>query len=164
MTFKELKPGNEIFVLDKNEVDVKKGTVSLVSPPHVSNQPGVLGMFVDITISADKYSGQYVVSENGVTAYASNNTILITTNLDNVLAELRGIKTNAESIVNSIDKYKDDVCRCDTLLAELDPEFKREQSYEQRFSKIEKALDKLADSNDKITDLLTQLTQKNIQL
>ena len=35
---------------------------------------------------------------------------------------------------------------------------------DERFSKIEKALDKLADSNDKITDLLTQMTQKNTQL
>jgi len=51
-----------------------------------------------------------------------------------------------------------------TLLAELDPVFKREQSYELRFSKIEKALGKLADSNDKITDLLTKMTEKDRQL
>ena len=47
-----------------------------------------------------------------------------------------------------------------TRLAELDPVFKREQSYELRFSKLERALDKLTDSNDKITDILTKMTQK----
>lgn len=167
MLFKEIKPGNAVYVLDKNAVEAHKGTVSNITPPHVSTQPGVIGMFVDITVDTGKGNSTYIVNENAVTAYADNNNVVITTDVNNVLAELRAIKGRSEAVVGNIDKYKSDIDKCNSLLADLDPVFRKEQDNERRFAKLEDAVAQLAKSNaaqtessNKIVELLSKLTQK----
>lgn len=167
MLFKDTKPGDIIYILDKKNVKASKGTVSNVTPPHVSTQPGVLGMFVDITVSADGGSHTYIVNESGVTAYADNNNVVITIDVNNVLAELRTIKAHAEEIVSHVDDYKGNIAKCDNLLAELDPVFKKEQDNEKRFAKLEDAVAQLtknnaaqAESSKQIVELLSKLTRE----
>lgn len=166
MLFKEIKPGNAVYILDRNAVEAEKGTVSNVTPPHVSTQPGVIGMFVDITVNTAKGNPTYIVNDNAVTAYADNNNVIITTDVNNVLAELRAIKGRSEAVIGNIDKYKADIAKCDNLLADLDPVFKKERDNEIRFTKLEDAVAELAKSNaaqtessKQIVELLTKLTK-----
>lgn len=167
MLFKDTKPGDIVYILDKKNVKVSKGTISNVTPPHVSTQPGVLGMFVDITINADGSSRTYIVNESGVTAYADNNNAVITIDVNNVLAELRTIKVHAKDIIAHIDDYKGNISKCDALLADLDPVFKKEQDNERRFAKLEDAVAQLAknnaaqtESSNRIVELLSKLTKE----
>lgn len=167
MLFKDTKPGDLVYILDRKGVSVSKGTVSNITPPHVSTQPGVLGMFVDITVNVNGGSRTYIVNEAGVTAYADNNNSVITIEVDNVLAELRTIKAHAEDIVTHVDGYKADIEKCDQLLADLDPVFKKEQDNERRFTRLEDAVAQLAKSNaaqtessNKIVELLSKLTKE----
>lgn len=167
MLFKDLKPGNTLYILDKNEVRVERGTVSGVTPPHVSTQPGVFGMFVDVSVNTGGNSHTYVVSENGVTAYADNNNVVVTVDVNNILAELRGIKVHCEDIVRNVGRYKANIGKCDTLLSEYDPVFKKEQDNERRFTRLEDAVAQLAKSNaaqtessNKIVELLSKLTKE----
>lgn len=166
MLFKDLKPGGIVYVLDRNAVKVRKGTVGSVTPPHVSTQPGVIGMFVDITVNTEDGTPTYIVNENTVTAYADNNNVVVTTDVNNILAELRAIKVRNEAIIGNIDKYKDDITKCDNLLADLDPVFKKEQDNEKRFAKLEDAVAQLAKNNEaqtessqRIVELLSKLTK-----
>lgn len=159
-----------MYLFDRNTVTVKKGTATAVSLPHYNTQPNTnlgIGMVVDVTVAVDGNSGQYVVKDASETAYANNGTLLITPNIDNVLGEIRAIKAQSEEVLNSIDTHKDNVAKCDKLLADLDPVFKKEQASEQRFSKIEDAIMQLAknnaaqaESSKKIEELLTKLTRK----
>lgn len=161
MLFKDLKPGNELYILDKEKVEVQKGTVNNITPPHVSTQPGVLGMFVDVSVNVGGTPKLYVLNENGVTAYAeNNNNTVITTDVNNILNEIKGIKIQTENILKNIDKYKENVQKCDSLLAELDPVFKKEQANELRFSKLEEAVANQSKTNSEIKEMLTKLLTK----
>lgn len=167
MLFKDLKAGNILYILDKGKVSVDKGIVNGITPPHVSTQPGVIGMFVDVSVSTGGDSHTYVVSDSGVTAYADNNNVVVTTDVNNVLAELRGIKVHCEDIVQNIDRYKENIGKCDILLSEYDPVFKKEQDNERRFTRLEDAVAQLAknnaaqtESSNKIVELLSKLTKE----
>lgn len=161
MTFKEINKGGLVYMLDRNTMTVTKGTVQAVSLPRydvAGTTPSSLGMVMDVTIQADGNSGQYVVKDTAETVYANDGRLLITPNINNVLTELRYIKTQSEDVISSIDKHKDTVDKCSKLLEELDPVFKKDQATEKRFVELEQAISKLSDSNDKITEILTKLS------
>lgn len=161
MTFKEINKGSLVYMLDKSTMTVTKGNVQAVSLPRYdmnSTSPSSLGMVIDVTIQADGNSGQYVVKDTAETVYANDGCLLITPNINNVLTELRYIKAQSEDVISSVDKHKDTVDKCSKLLEELDPVFKKDQVTEKRFAEIEQAISKLSDSNDKITEILTKLS------
>lgn len=167
MTFKELQTGNTVYVLDKRTVSVEKCSVAGVTPPHVAAQPGMYGMFVDLTLNVDGKTKTYVVSDCAVSAYADGNNTVVTTDVNSVLAELKAVKANAENIIGSIDKYRSDIEKCSALIGELDPVFKKEQDNEKRFCKLEEAVAQLAKSNEaqtessnRIVELLKKLTKE----
>lgn len=148
-------------MLDRNAMSVTKGTVQAVSLPRYdmnSTATSSLGMVMDVTIQAEGNSGQYVVKDTAETVYANDGVLLITPNINNVLTEIRYIKTQSEDILNSVEKHKETVQKCSKLLAELDPVFKKDQATEKRFAELEQAISKLSDSNDKLTEILTKLT------
>lgn len=112
MTFKEINKGGLVYMLDRNAMSVTKGTVQAVSLPRYdmnSTATSSLGMVMDVTIQAEGNSGQYVVKDTAETVYANDGVLLITPNINNVLTEIRYIKTQSEDILNSVEKHKETV-------------------------------------------------------
>lgn len=159
MTFKDLKQGDTLYVIDKANAEAKIGKInSIILSPGL--QPGQIGIFKDVNIALGNTNKTYTVNQDWDTALADNQNTVITPNMDRALTEIKDIKKTCEDIVSHIDKYKENVKKCDKLLAELDPSFKEKQAYEQRFSKIEDAITQQTKDNTKIMAMLSKLLDK----
>lgn len=141
MLFKDVKQGCPLYIFDRNSVSVKTGNITGVTFPHLSNQPNG-GMVVDVTVNVDGNAQTYEIKDTSESAYVG--TTMLTPNVDSVLTEIRALKTQSEEIVRSVDKHEGIISKCSTLLSELDPVYKEKQLNEQRLSRLEESIDKLA--------------------
>lgn len=140
MVFKDIKQGYPIYIFDRNDVTVKTGNVTSVSFPHVSTKIST-GMVVDVTIDINGASQQYEIKDTSECAYVG--TTMLSPNIDNILNEVRVLKTQSEEVIKSIDKHQATVDKCSALLTEFDPVFKEKQINEERLLRIEQSIDKL---------------------
>lgn len=103
MTFKDLKSGYPIYLLDRTALKYEQGKVMAVGLPHADVQPGNFGkMLVDVTIQAkDGKQNTYSVSDTEQTAYAGN--LLITCNKECVVNEVRAINAQAEETLAKVE-------------------------------------------------------------
>lgn len=143
MTFKEVRQGNTVFVFDRNMVTVKKGVTSMVSLPHIDPKaPLNAGMVIDIDITVDGQTGKYVVPETSESVTTAGG-LYLTPNNALLLNDIHNVKQQRQLVLNSVEQYKKDIEKCDTLLAEFDPVYKDRQQTETRLSKIEKAIESI---------------------
>ena len=65
MTFKDLKSGYPIYLLDRTALRYEQGKVMAVGMPHADLQTSNFGkMLIDVTIQTDGKQNTYSVSEN----------------------------------------------------------------------------------------------------
>lgn len=150
MTFKDLKSGYPVYLLDRTALKYEQGKVMAVSLPHADMQPGNYGkMLVDISIQTnDGKQNTYSVSDTEQTAYAGN--LLITCSKECVVNEVRAINAQAEEILAKADTAQRTVGSCKALLEELDTAFKDKQETEKKFNKIDERFSAMEDKMDKI--------------
>ncbi len=150
MTFKDLKSGYPVYLLDRTALKYEQGKVMAVSLPHADMQPGNYGkMLVDISIQTnDGKQNTYSVSDTEQTAYAGN--LLITCSKECVVNEVRAINAQAEEILAKADTAQRTVDSCKALLEELDTAFKDKQETEKKFNKIDERFSAMEDKMDKI--------------
>ena len=150
MTFKDLKSGYPVYLLDRTALKYEQGKVMSVSLPHADMQPGNYGkMLVDISIQTnDGKHNTYSVSDTEQTAYAGN--LLITCNKECVVNEVRAINAQAEEILAKANTAQKTVGSCKVLLEELDTAFKDKQETEKKFNKIDERFSAMEDKMDKI--------------
>lgn len=123
---------------------IKEGIVTAVGIP----QPNIEGKIViDITINVDDKIATYSIPEQ-LSITRANNLVLVI-NKEDLIPEIETMKTNAQMILDSVDKQKNILSKADSLLLDLNPLLKEKQQNEQRFSKIE-------DSLNQITKLMEQ--------
>lgn len=123
---------------------IKEGIVTAVGIP----QPNIEGKIViDVTISVDDKIATYSIPEQ-LSITRANNLVLVI-NKEDLIPEIETMKTNAQMILDSVDKQKNILSKADSLLLDLNPLLKEKQQNEQRFSKIE-------DSLNQITKLMEQ--------
>lgn len=141
MTFKDLKTGYPIHLLDRNSLTYNQAKVMAIGMPHTDRQ-SFTKMLVDITIqNNDGKQNTYSVAETESIAYANN--LLITTDKEFVINEVRAINAQAEETLSKVDELKSKVNSCKSLLAELDTSYKDKQETEKRFRTIEEKMDKI---------------------
>ena len=123
---------------------IKEGIVTAVGIP----QPNIEGKIViDVTINVDDKIATYSIPEQ-LSITRANNLVLVI-NKEDLIPEIETMKTNAQMILDSVDKQKNILSKADSLLLDLNPLLKEKQQNEQRFSKIE-------DSLNQITKLMEQ--------
>ena len=140
MLFKDVKQGYPLYIFDRSSVSVRTASVSAVSFPHLSNKPNS-GMVVDVTVNIDGNSQQYEIRDTSECAYVG--TIMLSPNVESVLNEIRTLKAQSEEAIKLVDKHKENIAKCTTLLAEFDPVYKEKQATEERLSRIEDSIGKL---------------------
>lgn len=150
MTFKDLKSGYPVYLLDRTALKYEQGNVMSVSLPHADVQPGNYGkMLVDITIQTkDGKQNTYSVSDTEQTAYAGS--LLLTCNKESAVNEVRAIKAQAEEALVKAETSRTVIDNCKVLLEELDTTFKDKQETEKRFHKIDERFSAMEDKMDKI--------------
>lgn len=140
MLFKDIKQGNQIYIFDRVNTEIKTGNVQSVSFPHLSNQPN-MGMVVDIDIIMNDETFKYQMKDSSEIAYVG--TTIISPNIENILNEVKGVRQQSQDALNLMDKHKQIVEKCSTLLTEYDPQYKERKENEQRLSNIEKSIEEL---------------------
>lgn len=150
MTFKDLKSGYPIYLLDRTTLKYTQGKVMAIGIPHADVQPGNYGkMLIDVSIQTnDGKQNTYSVSDIEQTAYAG--TLLLTCNKDCVVNEVRAINAQAEDTLTKVEAARKTVDSCKTLLEELDTAFKDKQETEKRFQKIDERFSGMEDKMEKI--------------
>lgn len=141
MTFKELKQGYPVYILDKEKLTVKQGKVVNASFPRIDTQSTGRQMVVDITLEQDGKNAVYTMPEDSAVVYANN--LVLSTEQHCLAVEVEKMKADAERILATVDAQKGIIEVADDLLAQLNPSFKEKRETEQRFEKIETRLDKL---------------------
>ena len=155
MTFRDLKSGYPVYLLDRTALKYEQGKVMSVSSPHADTMPGNYGkMLVDITIQTDGKQNTYSVTDTEQTAYAG--TLLITCNKECVVNEVRAINSQAEESLAKVGEMQQKVASCKALLEELDTTFKDKQETEKRFRKIDERFSGMEDKMDKILSAISK--------
>ena len=150
MTFKDLKSGYPIYLLDRTALKYEQGKIMAVGLPHADVQPGSYGkMLVDITIqTADGKQNTYSVNDSEQVAYAG--VLLLTCNKDCIINEVRAINAQAEEILSKVSDNQTIVANCKALLEELDTTFRDKQETEKRFHNIDERFSAIESKMDKI--------------
>lgn len=152
MTFKEIKQGNTVYILDKGKLVVKQGTVTDVKP-HLNNGVGMFTqaqgqLMVDVTIDTEGHAPTYTIPEHLSVTYAGD--IVLSTDQKGLAAEVERMKADAERILASVDRQKDIIEKSSDLLALLNPEMRAKQETEKRFERIENGMGSMQGMMQKI--------------
>lgn len=156
MTFKELKQGYPVYILDKENLKVKNGKVQNASFPRVDMMEGQRQMVVDVTVECDGKTATYTMPEDSCVVYAKN--LVISTHTQGLTAEVEKMKGEAEQILASVDRQNAIIDCADDLLAQLNPTLKEKRETEQRFQKIEGRMNGVDDKLDKLLSLVQSKT------
>ncbi len=137
MLFKDTKQGYPIYFLDRENVGYYQGKVVSVAVPRYDNMGGQqhTGLVVDVTIEANGQTRTYTIPEASTIAYASN--LTISTDKDGILREVEALKNVSEEALAKVDKHKEIVTKCHTLLEELNPVFAEKRAQDRRIEGIE---------------------------
>lgn len=156
MTFKDVKQGNSVFILDKTSLTVKEGKVT-ASIPHIGN----MGTFtqaqgqlmVDVSIETDGTSKVYTIPENLSVTFA--NDIVLATTQQGLASEVERMKAEAERVLASVERQQAVLDKAGELLAQLNPQYKERQETEKRFRGLEGKVDTMASMVQKLLDKLS---------
>lgn len=156
MTFKELKQGYPIYMLDKDKLEVKYGKVRENSFPRIDQMNGQRQMVVDVSVECDGKTATYTMPEDSCVVYANN--LVISTHQQGLTTEVEKMKEEAERILASVDRQEKIISVADDLLAQLNPTLKEKRETEQRFQKIEGRMNGVDDKLDKLLSLMQSKT------
>lgn len=156
MTFKELKQGYPIYILDKDKLEVKCGKVRENSFPRIDQMNGQRTMVVDVSVECDGKTATYTMPEDSCVVYANN--LVISTHQQGLTTEVEKMKEEAERILASVDRQEKIISVADDLLAQLNPTLKEKRETEQRFQKIEGRMNGVDDKLDKLLSLVQSKT------
>lgn len=171
MLFKDIKQNYPIYLLDKDNKCFIIGKVTGTTFPHApkdeqqqsfpggmpnyapqnynnyNNRNQAQRMVVDLTIEAGDRTATYEVSENASVNYAGN--LILATEKQLLVPEMEAMVNNANDFLATIDQRKadaeDTVKKMKAILAEVSPQFRQAQEYDQRFNKIEGSVNELKD-------------------
>lgn len=153
MTFKDMKSGFPVYLLDRTALTYEQGRVMSVSLPHADLQSCNYGkMYVDITIQYGGKQNTYAVCEAEPTAYAG--TLLIATDKEYITNEVRAINAQAEEAIAKVPEAQHTVSACKALLAELDTAYKDRQATETRFQRIDERFSGMESKIDRILEAM----------
>lgn len=143
MTFRDIRQNSSVHLLDKTTMQYSEVKVEAVGMPHFATpqvgQTAQTGQVVDVTIKGL----QYVVScDNGI-AYSDK--VVFAVDKAMLLPEVKRLKTEAENLLAGVDKAKDTVEKCSSLLCELDTVYKEKQETDKRMGKMEEKINSLSD-------------------
>lgn len=153
MIFKDIKQGDAIYLFDRNDISVQTGKVTAVGGSHAGKYNNTFEMVVDITIDVDGKSQTYTFKDSNEVSYTGQ--IMITPNRDNIIREVKQLKSQAEDVLKNVEKSKVTIEKCSTLIADFDPIYKERKQNDERYSKLESEI-------ASIKEMITNLANKNV--
>lgn len=146
MTFKDLKPGNAVYLLYRKEnITATTGKVTSVSAPRfpqTKDMTQVMQMVVDVTINNGNTARTYTVPDTLAVAYAGDGTV-IATSKEGIVREAENIKAQCEEELTKTEARRRQAEQCDVIITEWNPQVRERRATEERFSKLETAMSDL---------------------
>ncbi len=151
MQFKDIKSNYPIYILNKKDMTLSQGKVLSVSLPHM-DQTNLTStqMIIDVRVECDGHQANYMIPEHAVNAYSGN--LVLAGDSKDLTPEIEAIRNEAEQIIASYDHYKEVASKAKDLLAEVNPQMKKEQEYNKRLSQMEEKFESLLSKLDQVIE------------
>lgn len=154
MTFKEIKEGGTVYVLNKKTINID-GMKVVAASPHVNmsmNTMTSLQPMVDVTLEADGKTTAYTIPEGLSVTYTKD--MVLATAREALADEVEKMLEEAKTGLQKVEYYNAVTAKAPELLAQLNPQLREKQETEKRFAKVEGQLSSLG---SKIQQLLDKL-------
>ena len=164
LQFKDIKPNSNIYILDKNVIEVLTGKVTTVSFPKMEYNPqtGQQQMMITLGIEANGKSSTYVMSESS--SAVTTGDLVIATEKVGLLHDIEILNNTSEQFLadvnNLIERNKMVKERATSLLSELNPIYKERRETEKRFTNIEEKFSNIEKKFDGMNRMLEDFIKK----
>ena len=137
-TFKDIKAGQEVHILNRAEMKLTTAKVKK-NEQHINLNytmaAGTQGMMRDVTVEQEGRETTYTIPEALCVTYAGDLTLATTRAA--LAADVERMKQEAEKALSEVERHRMTVEKAGELLAELNPEIRKERETERRFKSIE---------------------------
>ena len=163
--FQGLRPAAPIYILYKAEPRIAVGEVVSVSNPvpqysATAYQNGMVmppKAYVDIKIRiADEVVDLQRLPADATIADFGNSGMVVSESKDAIANEIYGFKKASQRALEEVERHKHIVTQCDVMLAELNPQLKKEA---EQTAEIENLKRGMADLQDTLVDLKGMLAK-----
>lgn len=148
--FSALTQGSSIYLLDKTSIpEFKIGEIVGVSLPKYGLNT------VDLKVKIDDIVQEFnnLPSINSISTY-NNGKIIISETKQGIQNEVESILQNRKNILDNIEKYKQEVTECESILKQVNPQFAKDKEREERLSNLEDRFGNVESKLDKIFELV----------
>lgn len=148
--FSALTQGSSIYLLDKTSIpEFKIGEIVGVSLPKYGLNT------VDLKVKIDDVVQEFnnLPSINSISTY-NNGKIIISETKQGIQNEVESILQNRKNILDNIEKYKQEVTECESILKQVNPQFAKDKEREERLSNLEDRFGNVESKLDKIFELV----------
>ena len=148
--FSALTQGSSIYILDKTSIpEFKIGEIVGVSLPKYGLNT------VDLKVKIDDIVQEFnnLPSINSISTY-NNGKIIISETKQGIQNEVESILQNRKNILDNIEKYKQEITECESILKQVNPQFAKDKEREERLSNLEDRFGNVESKLDKIFELV----------
>lgn len=145
MTFKDIRPGYAVYMLEKTDGSIKamQGKVTAVGQPRFSMPPNgqmstmskTTQMVVDVTVENEGLAHTYEIPEGS--AVVSAGQLVLSVDKEGIIREVQAIKNRSEEAVKATTIHEKNIKDCEDILTKWDTTFAEKKENEARFTGIE---------------------------
>lgn len=164
LQFKDVKQNSNIYILNKNTVEVTAGKVSSASFPKMEYNPQTRQqqMMITFSIEANGKSSTYVIPESATAVTAGD--LVIAAEREGLLHDVESLNSASDQFLNSVDNLVEHhrmvKQRAASLLSELNPIYREKQETEKRFNNIEDRFNNFERKVDGMSQMLESFIKK----
>lgn len=165
--FQSLRIGTPLYVLHKNEPKLEVGEVTFVSNPtppfgqtYSAGFPMQQQMIVDVKIKSGEQTIELKQLPATQTIADYGNGMVISESREGILTEIDTLRKNSLRVLDSIEQHKAIVEKCESFIAELNPQIKQEAERTKEISNLQNEVNGLKDDMTDIKGMLTKLLNK----
>lgn len=92
--------------------------------------------------------------QGAIDKVAMANGITLACSVDPIMNHLNAMKRTSTDIVNSVDKNKEIIEACDSILEDINPTFKQTKDQDRKIKNLEEKVDRMGSSFDELKELL----------
>ena len=162
--FSNLRIGTPLYVLHKNEPQREVGEVIFVSQPtpqfgttYNAGYPMTPKMLVDVKIKTANGDVELQKLPAELSIADFGNGMVISESKDSILNEIDVLRKNSVHIIESVELHKGIVGKCDTLLAELNPQIRKEAERTKEFDSLKQEVGGLKGDLLELKGMLSKL-------
>lgn len=156
--FSSLNQGSPIYILDKSDrPTLMIGQIQSISAPHqqFTGYSQFNNATIDMKVSVEGNTFEYnaIPGSNTIVSY-NNGKITLSETKQGLQQEVENLLQTSTAIVNNIDKYKQNITDCETILKQLNPQFAKDKERDERLNNLEERFGGVETKIDKLLTLI----------